>query len=63
MRHVCRPRFEHYQTTTHVTVVLWIKGANADSCTITTSEGHRLEASVKLPSGAEFALDLDLYAK
>ncbi|XP_068718215.1 protein SGT1 homolog isoform X1 [Montipora capricornis] len=54
-----KPRFDWYQTETHVVVTLMIKKAKEENVNVEYGE-KTLSASVKLPSGSEFTLELDL---
>lgn len=54
-----KPRFDWYQTETHVVVTLMIKKSKKENVNVDYGE-KTLSVTVKLPSGSEFVLDLDL---
>jgi suppressor of G2 allele of SKP1 len=52
-------RYDWYQTDSHVIVTLMIKNVKKDDVSISFGE-RTLSASVKLPTGSEYSLELDL---
>jgi len=54
-----KPRFDWYQTETHVIVTLMTKNTRQENVKVEYGE-KTLSATVKLPTGSEFSLELDL---
>jgi len=52
-------RHEWFQTATHVTITVFIKGAKKEQVSINFGK-KTLEVSIKLPTQSEYVLDLDL---
>ncbi|KAL9973430.1 hypothetical protein ACROYT_G019890 [Oculina patagonica] len=54
-----KPRYDWYQTETHVVVTLMIKNTKQENVNVEYGD-KTLSATVKLPSGSDFSLELDL---
>jgi hypothetical protein len=55
------PRYDWYQSLSHVTVTLWVKAPVEDACSILVAD-QRLEASLTSADGGVHSLALRLYA-
>jgi suppressor of G2 allele of SKP1 len=55
-----KPRFEHYQTQSSVTLTLFARDADATKSTVEVGERH-VSVALALPSAGTFVLDLDLF--
>ena len=56
------PRFEFYQSLTHMTVACLARDADASRSTASVAaDGHSLSVSLGLASGADFSLELSLF--
>lgn len=59
---VKKPKYEWYQTGTHVVLSFMIKEVQADKSTVTVAEdGRSISASLALPGGTDWVQDIDLY--